>query len=199
MIQILRSAFALCMFICMLTGYAAAQKTTFLVSDADGNPVRNAVVTVPGKGKLATKFTWPYDMKQQDMMFDPYVLIVPVGAEVKFPNADKVRHHVYSFSKGNKFELKLFGKDETRSVTMQTVGVASLGCNIHDDMVAYIRVVDTPYAAKTDADGKVTLELPEGAKEATVWHPDARPGEVKVALPASRSAAVSVTLKVSGR
>jgi plastocyanin len=183
----------------MLTGHAAAQKTTFLVSDTDGNPVRNAVVTVPGKGKLATKFTWPYDMKQQDLMFDPYVLIVPVGAEVKFPNLDKVRHHVYSFSKGNKFELKLFGKDETRSVKLETAGVASLGCNIHDDMVAYIRVVDTPYAAKTDADGKVTLDLPEGATEATVWHPDARPGEVKVALPASRSAAITVTLKVSGR
>lgn len=199
MFQTLRSAIALVTLICTLTGYAAAQKTTFIVSDADGKPVRNAVVMVPGQGKLATKFTWPYDMKQQDMMFDPYVLIVPVGAEVKFPNFDKVRHHVYSFSKGNKFELKLFGKDETRSVTMQSVGTASLGCNIHDDMVAYIRVVDTPYAAKTDADGKVVLDLPAGAKEATVWHPDTRPGELKVALPASRTAPVAVTLKVSKR
>jgi plastocyanin len=199
MLQTLRSTVTLCVFICMLTGHAVAQKTTFMVSDADGKPVRNAVVMVPGEGKLATKFTWPYDMKQQDMMFDPYVLIVPVGAEVKFPNFDKVRHHVYSFSKGNKFELKLFGKDETRSVTMQTAGTASLGCNIHDDMVAYIRVVDTPYAAKTDADGKVVLDLPTGAKEATVWHPDARPGEMKVALPAARTAPVAVTLKVSRR
>lgn len=199
MLQLLRLTFALAVLICAQTGYAVAQKTTFIVSDADGKPVRNAVVMVPGQGKPVTKFTWPYDMKQQDMMFDPYVLIVPVGAEVKFPNFDKVRHHVYSFSKGNKFELKLFGKDETRSVAMQTVGVASLGCNIHDDMVAYIRVVDTPYAAKTDADGKVTLDLPAGAKEATVWHPDARPGEVKVALPASRTAPVAVSLKVSPR
>ena len=199
MTHLLRAFAALLAFVCILTDTSFAQKTTFVVSDSDGNPVRDAVVTVPGKGKLATKFTWPYDMKQQDLMFDPYVLIVPVGAEVKFPNADKVRHHVYSFSKGNRFELKLYGKDETRSVKLETVGVASLGCNIHDDMVAYIRVVDTPYAAKTDADGKATLDLPEGAKEATVWHPDARPGEIKVALPASRTAPVAVTLKVSGR
>lgn len=182
------------MFICLLIGSAAAEKTTFVVSDVSGNPVKDAVVMVAGTGPAT--FSWPLVMKQENLLFDPYVLVVPVGAEVKFPNLDRVRHHVYSFSKGNKFELKLFGRDESRSVTFEKAGVAAIGCNIHDMMVAYIRVVDTPYAAKTGSDGKVTLDLPAGAASATVWHPDARPAETTVALPASRAAPVAVTLKV---
>ncbi len=178
----------------MLMGSASAEKTTFQVSDASGNPVKDAVVMVAGSGPV--NFPWPLELKQENLLFDPYVLIVPVGADVKFPNLDRVRHHVYSFSKGNKFELKLFGRDESRSVKLEKAGIAAVGCNIHDMMVAYIRVVDTPYAAKTGADGKVTLDLPAGAASATVWHPDAKPGEVTVALPGSRAAPVAVTLKV---
>lgn len=196
MILILRTLTFAALLFSLLTGIAAAEKTTFMVSDSSGKPVKDAVVAVAAASSGPISFAWPLEMKQENLTFDPYVLIVPVGAEVKFPNLDKVRHHVYSFSKGNKFELKLYGKEESRSVKLEKVGVAAIGCNIHDMMVAYIRVVDTPYAAKTGADGKVTLDLPAGATSATVWHPDAMPGETKVALPTSRSAPVAVTLKV---
>jgi len=193
----LRTFAAVAAVFCVLIAPAAAENTTFLVSDASGKPVKDAVVMVAADaGAPAVKFPWPMEMKQQDLVFDPYVLIVPTGADVKFPNLDKVRHHVYSFSKGNKFELKLYGRDESRSVKIEKAGVAAIGCNIHDTMVAYIRVVDTPYAGKTGADGKVTLDLPAGAAAATVWHPNALPAEVKVALPKARTAPVTVTLKV---
>jgi plastocyanin len=176
---------------------AAAENVTFKVTDSAGNPVRSAVVMVEAPaGSPPAKFSWPLSMRQADLQFDPYVLIVPVGADVSFPNEDKVRHHVYSFSKGNKFELRLFGRDESRSAKLEKAGIAALGCNIHDNMVAYIRVVDTPYAAKTGADGTVTLDLPAGAVNAVVWHPDAKPGEVKLTLPAKPAGAVAVTLKV---
>ncbi len=183
--------------ICALANAAHADKVTFVVTDASGKPVRDAVVMVSAaSGAPKPAFDWPMEMKQQNLAYDPYVLIVPVGAEVKFPNLDRVRHHVYSFSKGNKFELKLYGKDESRSVTLKAAGIVAIGCNIHDEMVAYIRVVDTPYAAKTDASGKAILDLPASANSATVWHPDALPAEAKVTLPASRSAPIAVTLKV---
>lgn len=181
----------------LLIGSASADKVTFKVLDVAGNPVQDAVVTVAaGAGAGPVKFAWPLEMKQQDLTFSPFVLIVPVGADVKFPNFDKVRHHVYSFSKGNKFELKLYGHDESRSVKLEKAGLAAIGCNIHDTMVAYIRVVDTPYAAKTGADGLAVLDLPASAEAASVWHPDALPAEAKVALPAERAAPVTVTLKI---
>ncbi len=196
MIQLLRALALAAILVCALTGAASAEKTTFVVTDSAGKPVRDAVVMVAGTSSGPIRFSWPLEMKQENLAFDPFVLIVPVGAEVKFPNLDRVRHHVYSFSKGNKFELKLYGKEEARSVKLEKAGLAAVGCNIHDEMVAYIRVVDTPYAAKTGADGQVTLDLPAGATTATVWHPGALPAEAKVTLPAKRTAPVAVTLKV---
>ena len=103
-------------------------------------------------------------MQQHNIAFDPHVLIVPVGSTVGFPNLDKVRHHVYSFSKVKKFDLKLYGRDETRSVVFDKAGVVALGCNIHDSMSGFIIVVDTPYAMKTDANGRVVIaNVPAGS------------------------------------
>jgi hypothetical protein len=164
-----------CLCILLAPVPALAGDLVMTVRDGAGRPVPNVVVMVRPAGGVPAgpiRFPWPYTVAQQNIQFDPFVLIVPVGATVGFPNRDKVRHHVYSFSAGNKFELKLFGKDETRSVVFKAVGVAAIGCNIHDAMVGFIRVVDTPWAVKTGADGVATLRgVPAGAATVTVWHP----------------------------
>lgn len=154
---------------------AMAGDLTISVRDAAGRPVQDAVVTVhPASGVPGgpIRFAWPLRMSQQDIQFQPYVLVVPVGGTVAFPNLDRVRHQVYSFSRGNRFELELYGRDETRTHTFAAAGVAALGCNIHDQMLAYIKVVDTPWAAKTPASGDVVLRaIPAGAATLRVWHP----------------------------
>lgn len=154
---------------------AMAGDLTVSVRDAAGRPVQDAVVTVhPAAGvpRGPIRFAWPLRMAQQDIQFQPYVLVVPVGGTVSFPNLDRVRHQVYSFSRGNRFELQLYGRDESRTHTFAAAGVAALGCNIHDQMLAYIKVVDTPWAAKTPANGDVTLRaIPAGAATLRVWHP----------------------------
>ena len=158
-----------------LSGHAYAGDLTVSVRGADGKPVPDAVVMVypngqPTKGPI--KFPWAYRVAQQNIQFSPFMLVVPVGADVQFPNLDKVRHHVYSFSPGNKFEIKLYGHEENRTAKMSTPGVVAIGCNIHDKMVSFIRVVDTAYAGKTDANGVVTVrDVPAGAVTAKVWHP----------------------------
>lgn len=159
----------------ILCSPAMAGDLTVSVRDAAGRPVQDAVVTVhPAAGvpRGPIRFAWPLRMVQEDIQFQPYVLIVPVGGTVSFPNLDRVRHQVYSFSRGNRFELRLYGRDESRSHTFAAVGVAALGCNIHDQMLAYIKVVDTPWAAKTPANGDLTLRgIPAGAATLRVWHP----------------------------
>ncbi len=157
-----------------LSAPAAAADFGVTVKNAAGQPVKDAVVTLtPVTGVHGPiKFNWPMQMAQQNIHFDPFVLIVPVGADVSFPNRDAVRHHVYSFSPAKRFELKLYGKDETRSVHFDKVGVVALGCNIHDAMVGFIKVVDTPYAAKSDAGGQVILkDVPPGPAVLRVWQP----------------------------
>ena len=154
---------------------AFAGDLTVQVRDGSGQPVRDAVITVhPNSGVPAgpIRFPWALRISQEDLQFNPYVLIVPVGGTVSFPNLDRVRHHVYSFSRGNRFEIELYGRDQTRSHVFTAPGVAALGCNIHDQMLAYVRVVDTPYAGKTDATGDVVIRaLPAGGARLVLWHP----------------------------
>jgi hypothetical protein len=159
----------------LLATTARAGDLTVSVRDAAGRPVRDAVVTVhptAGIPRGPIRFPWAMRMAQQNVDFTPYVLIVPVGATVSFPNLDRVRHQVYSFSRGNRFELPLYRRGEAPTHTFAAVGVAALGCNIHDDMLAYIKVVDTPWAAKTDTAGDAILhDVPAGAATLRVWHP----------------------------
>jgi len=154
---------------------AMAGDLVMTVVDKGGKPVPNAVVTVYPSAGLpggAISFPWGSTMVQQDIAFNPHVLIVPVGATVRFPNKDKVRHHIYSFSKPARFEIKLFGKDETRSYRFTTAGAVALGCNIHDMMSGFIKVVDTPFAAKSDASGALRISgLPAGSARVVVWQP----------------------------
>lgn len=156
-------------------GLSNAATLDVQVRTDEGEPVADAVVTVvpaAGSTRQAVNFPWPLQIGQRDMQFDPLVLIVPAGAQVTFPNYDKVRHHVYSFSPAKKFEIQLYGKDETRSVSFPVAGIVAIGCNIHDAMSAFIYVSDTPYAAKTDTAGKVRISgVPGGAATMRVWHP----------------------------
>jgi plastocyanin len=160
-----------------LASAAAAASLAVQVRAANGAPVTDAVVTVtsarapPGP----IRFGWAYVMRQENITFAPHVLIVPVGANVTFPNMDKVRHHVYSFSKPKTFELKLYGREQARSVVFDKPGVVAIGCNIHDQMSGYVVAVDTPYAATTEAGGRAMLaNIPDGAAMLTIWSPSIR-------------------------
>lgn len=171
---VLAALFAAAGFGC--ASWAAADSTfAITIKDANGVPVRDAVVTIVpagGVGARSVRFGWANRMVQRDIAFNPGTLIVPVGSDVAFPNADKVRHHVYSFSKAAKFDLKLFARDETRSHHFAIAGNVALGCNIHDRMKGYIKVVDTPFAAKTDEYGRLRITgLPAGRATVKVWHP----------------------------
>ena len=179
-----------------------AADLTVSVKGDDGTPLPDAVVLVRPAGGAGMggpiRYSWPIVMTQQNIAFNPYVLIVPVGSTVAFPNKDTVRHHVYSFSAAKKFELKLYGQQEERTVTFDKAGVVALGCNIHDVMIGYIYVADTPFAAKTNAAGEAVIHgLPGGAGTLTVWHPDMRakaPLDRPLAAGAT-DAAVSLDLK----
>lgn len=182
-------------WVLMVSSAVQAGDLTVSVRGAGGRPVRDAVVTVhpvSGVPRGPIRFAWPLRMEQQNVQFQPYVLIVPVGGTVSFPNLDRVRHQVYSFSRGNRFELPLYSRGEAPTRTFSAVGVAALGCNIHDQMLAYIKVVDTPWAAKTDAAGNLTLRgIPVGAATLRVWHPTlaGRGNELTQAITVSAAAA----------
>jgi plastocyanin len=197
MARLLASLFAFATL--MAAGLAHAADLTVVVRDDKGKPVADAVVIldVPAATKPRPG---SFTINQKDMQFVPFVLVVPRGSTIGFGNLDPFRHHVYSFSKGNKFELKLFGQGETRPVRFDTPGVVAIGCNIHDAMQAFVQVVDTPHAAKSGADGKVTLrDVPAGAFKLRVWHPRLRAPANQLTLDVNTRQDVTVPVAVKLR
>lgn len=152
---------------------ALAANLNGIVSDAKGQPVKDAVVYVLLYGSNSDSYSQKVTvMDQEHKEFIPYVLPVQVGTAVRFPNKDNIRHHVYSISPAKKFELPLYRGTQAAPIVFDRPGVVILGCNIHDWMVSYIYVLDTPYFATTGKDGSAEIrELPEGAYEVRVWHP----------------------------
>jgi plastocyanin len=179
----------------------AAAPLTVRVVDVSGRPVRDAVVTLHPAGGAArpARSAGRFVISQQNMQFHPFLTIVPVGSDVSFPNFDNTKHHVYSFSPAKKFELKLFAKDQSRTVHFDKAGVVALGCNIHDQMSAFIVVTDSWWTARTNGQGMVTFaDAPNAPGHVTVWHPYLRApgGEVEEAVaPTQRSASFQVRLR----
>jgi plastocyanin len=176
---------------------AHASDLTVMVRDSGGRAVANAVVTVdaPGRAAAPARFT----ISQHNMQFEPSVLVIPIGSTVTFGNLDPFRHHVYSFSPAKKFELKLFGAGQTRPVTFDRAGLVAIGCNIHDSMQGFIHVVDTPFAGKTDASGRVTIRgLPAGPHHVRVWHALLRApaNQLTLTADAARTPSLPVTVRL---
>lgn len=126
--------------------------------------------------------------------------VVPVGAEISSPNKDNVRHHVYSVSPAKKFELPLYGGTPTQPVRFDQPGVVTLGCNIHDWMIAHVYVSDSPYVGLSSANGRARLEnVPPGDYAVTLWHPRLSVPEPSTAQRISRAGAASAELAFSVR
>jgi len=153
--------------------YAQAFNTDAAL-DASGPQGNHASTTT------ASAATSPTIMNQRELAFHPHLLIVETGTEIAFPNEDEVRHHVYSFSAAKQFDLTIDSGSTERPVFDQA-GVVTLGCNIHDGMLAYILVVDTAHFTKTDADGYAALPgLSPGQFDINVWTPRMAPSKLPV-------------------
>ncbi|WP_369975916.1 methylamine utilization protein [Xanthomonas bundabergensis] len=159
----------------LLPAVVAAAPVTVVVADAAG-PLSDAVVSLhpaaaAAPRQVAATVANAATMDQVDSQFVPAVLAVQAGTWVRFPNSDQIRHQVYSFSPAKRFELPLYQGSAAKPVRFEQPGLVTVGCNIHDWMLGYVMVLDTPYFAVTGADAQVRLEVPPGAYELRVWHP----------------------------
>jgi plastocyanin len=148
-----------------------------VVKDPNGKPVRDALVyaTPLSGGRPAAGRARRAVIDQIDKEFVPHVKPVQVGTQVSFPNKDDIRHHVYSFSPSKTFELPLYTGTPAAPVTFDRPGVVVLGCNIHDWMLGYVFVLETPHFDATGDDGTARLRsLPAGGWDVRVWHPQMR-------------------------
>jgi plastocyanin len=139
----------------------------------DGKALSGAVVTIEAESPaLPPSPPTHATMDQVNLAFVPDVLVVPVHSTVQFPNSDVISHQVYSFSSARRFQLPLYRGKPYPPVTFDEPGVVTLGCNIHDNMLAYIVVTRASWFGRTDASGKWSVpNLPAGRFRLRLWHP----------------------------
>jgi plastocyanin len=181
----------------LLSPPVLAASVTVKAKDPQGNALADLVVwAVPKDGTVPTRVR-PAMVEQRDKVFVPLVSVVQAGTLVHFPNRDEIRHHVYSFSPAKRFEIKLYAGTPADPVLFDKAGEVVLGCNIHDHMIAYIQVVESPWFAKTDKDGVARIEgLPAGEFQVHAWYyaQDRAPAPVAMKLRADEAAAAAFTV-----
>lgn len=159
---------------CLAAGAAGAWagNVQVQVNAPNGKPLADAIVFLDSPAaKALAKPVVGAEIAQASRQFMPGVSVVTAGTQVLFPNHDTVRHHVYSFSPAKTFELKLYSGKPANPVLFDKPGVVILGCNIHDNMAAWVLVVETPYFGKTDANGRLTMNaVPAGNYQLRAWH-----------------------------
>lgn len=157
-----------------LDAFSAAVNCNVL--DNNGRPVADAVVSATplSADTHETEQSGSEIIDQVDKEFVDSVTVVRVGTKVSFPNNDKIRHHVYSFSSAKTFEILLYppGFTPEKPIVFDKPGIVVLGCNIHDWMKAYVCVLETPYFNKTNESGGTAInDLPPGEYDIQAWHP----------------------------
>lgn len=176
---------------------------TVEVLDVEGQPL-NQIGVIVRNGKTAEMAAKPHSitaiMDQVNREFVPHTLIVQQGTSISFPNSDSIQHHVYSFSAAKTFELKLYSQLAADPMIFDKTGIVELGCNIHDWMLGYINIVNTPYFAQTTDNGKTSIDIPAGNYELQLWHPrlGATDRNKKIAMSVSENPSlITITLSES--
>ena len=128
---------------------------------------------IADKAKTADR---QFEIAQKNKEFQPSVLAVQTGSTIRFPNLDEVKHNVYSFSPAQNIDIPLYSSSEKKipEQKFEKPGIVVIGCKIHDWMISYIYVVDSPYFA-VSKNGLAQIEkVPFGKYTLSAWHPNLR-------------------------
>lgn len=133
-------------------------------------------------------------MDQKGLVFLPRVLPIAKGWTVEFANSDPVAHSVFTLD-GEKYDLGTWPKGEVRKYTFTKPGVYRQLCKVHDDMLAFVVVLETPWFAVSDKAGAFTLRgLPPGSYTLGVWHEKLASADLQVEVTAAGVAGLAVNL-----
>ena len=136
-------------------------------------------------------------MDQKNMAFIPHVLPLIKGTTVDFLNSDMVQHNIYSpDAVTDNVNLGTWLKGEVRPFTFNKLGVASMRCNVHVDMLAYVLVLQNPYFAKVNNDGSFSItNMPEGKYTLKLWNERYKAGDRQVEVKANATSTIEFELK----
>ena len=150
---------------------ALAADISIVVLDQKSTPVANSYIELYTPS-LPPPTPQEAVIDQVDKEFVPLYSAVPIGSTVSFPNSDNIQHQIYSFSKIKPFDLPLYEGSHTEKITFTKAGILQMGCNIHDWMLSFLYIYESPLFAQSNQQGLVTFtDLPIGEYELRIWSP----------------------------
>lgn len=137
----------------------------------------------------------PITITQQNATFAPRFSIIEAGQTLQMPNADAIYHNVFSYSKGNEFDLGIYPAGESRRVVLRQPGLVRIYCSIHETMNALVLVVPTRHFGEVDGAGRFWIaDVPPGRWRLRVWSEVLPPVERELRLEPGEPAAVVIDL-----
>jgi plastocyanin len=135
------------------------------------DPPASAVWVGSGAAPRDPAATPPVRIEQRGYQFRPALTVVQAGTPIAFPNEDQLYHSVFSKSPAKRFDLGRFRKgEEPAPVVFDAPGAVQLFCEVHEHMRANVLVVDTPWFAVTDAEGRFSIDgIAPGKHVVSVW------------------------------
>jgi plastocyanin len=114
-----------------------------------------------------------FAMTNKNKSFQPNLLVIPAGSNVRFPNEDPFFHSIYSDSAPDPFDIGFYDTGPGKLVSFANPGVVAVRCHIHGSMHGTIVVVDGPYAV-TDKPGEAyeIENVRPGRHVLHTWTPD---------------------------
>ncbi|MGH7814619.1 MAG: carboxypeptidase regulatory-like domain-containing protein [Candidatus Binataceae bacterium] len=168
-----------------------------LIVSKDGG-IENAVVVLKGaKGKLKPG-TVTFDQKGCEYL--PHVLAFEAGGTVNVVNPDGILHSIHAYSG----ETSLFNKAQPSfkhsiQEKVDKPGVLKITCDVHDWMIGWWYVTDTPHFAVTNAKGEFTIEdVPPGDYTIEAWQEKLGTREQKIDVKAGAATTTDFTFKPKG-
>jgi plastocyanin len=134
-------------------------------------------------------------ISQKQARFEPRVLPILRGEKVEFPNDDFIYHNVFSLSEIHPFDLGAYGPGKSGSVVFPRAGLVRVYCNIHPQMLSTIVVLENPFFALTDSEGRFVIPgVPDGKFELRTWHEYG--GDQRLSLELSGAELFEVPLRI---
>jgi plastocyanin len=134
--------------------------------------MRNVVVSLQPPPPGAT---WPavlpmVQMDQQQCVFVPRVVVVPVGGTVEFLNTDRLLHNLHSTSTVNPTFNRTQPRGRTIPMVFKQPEIIRVVCDLHPWMRAWVVVAEHPFYAVTNDQGEFRLDnVPPGQYTLQVW------------------------------
>jgi plastocyanin len=138
--------------------------THFYAVSASGG-LADVVVTIKGTPPATGTPPAPVVLDQKGCVYSPSLLVVQTGQTVIVRNSDPCVHNVHTVPKENTMQnmVQAPGAADLQFVFDKPEPFLKFQCDVHPWMFAWVTVVDGPYFALSDKDGKFTIKnVPPG-------------------------------------